>query len=98
LANLEAIASGCKVIGYSGVGGRDYFKATNSYEIPVGDIHAFVSSVEQLVREYNKDREKFIDLAMVGQNYVHENFSADRERKSLIKAFHSLLPELTVCF
>lgn len=92
LANLEAMASGCRVIGYSGLGGREYFKPGLAHEISVGDIQAFVQSVEQSVLEYDQDRDKFIALSAISQSYVHENFSPMREQQSLTMAFQRLLP------
>lgn len=92
LANLEAMASGCKLIGYSGVGAREYFGESLAYEIPVGDIQHFVESVERSVLEYNEDRDKFISLVAFSQNYIHANYSPEREKVSLITAIRRLLP------
>ena len=92
LANLEAMASGCKLIGYSGLGGREYFRDNIAREIPVGDIHAFVESVEQSVLEYDEDREKFLALSTASQCYVHETFSPEKEQRSLTNALRRLLP------
>ena len=92
LANLEAMASGCKLIGYSGVGAREYFQPHLAHEVPMGDIHAFVVGVENLVRHYDQDRGSFKSLADVGQIYVHKNYSPIRERDSLVSALRNLLP------
>ena len=92
LANLEAMASGCKLIGYSGLGGREYFRDDLTCEVSVGDIHAFVESIERSVLEFEKDQDKFIICSAAGQSYVHENYSPLREQESLVTALRRLLP------
>lgn len=47
LSNLEALARGCRVIGYSGMGCREYFSDGRCREIPVGDVIAFAQAVEE---------------------------------------------------
>ena len=94
LANLEAMASGCKLIGYSGLGGREYFGEDLAYEISVGDIQHFVKSVEESVLEYEKDRDMFISKSAISQAYIHENYTPKREQESLVRALRSLLPSM----
>ena len=92
LANLEAMASGCRLIGYSGVGCREYFQPGLGLEIPMGDMQAFIEAVEKLVLMYEKDREKFLNQSALGQRFVHENYSPEREKDSLLRGLRSLLP------
>jgi len=92
LANLEAMASGCRLIGYSGLGGREYFKNDLAHEIPVGDIRIFVKTIEQLILEYESDRDKFLAGSEASQSYVHANYSSKREEESLVIALQRLLP------
>lgn len=94
LANLEAMASGCKLIGYSGVGCREYFQPDLGHEIPVGDIQCFVEAVERSVLDYDQDRDQFLDLSASSQGFVHVNFSPKREEESLIMAIQNLLPSV----
>ena len=92
LANLEAMASGCKLIGYSGVGGREYFQPGLACEIPVGDIQAFVEVVEKSVLEYEGDRDEFLSQSASSQRFVRENYSPEREQESLLRGLRHLLP------
>ena len=94
LANLEAMASGCKLIGYSGLGCREYFQPGLGLEIPMGDIQAFVEAVERSVFEYDHDRDEFLALCASSQRFVHVNFSPEREKKSLVEALYRLLPDV----
>ena len=45
LSNLEALACGCRLIGYDGMAGREYFPATGSVASPLGDTIAFCEAV-----------------------------------------------------
>ena len=53
LGPLEALASGCSVIGFTGFGGNEYFKALGAIPIPEGDIKAFAEEVEFWIRNFD---------------------------------------------
>ena len=94
LANLEAMASGCRVIGYSGIGAREYFRDNLACEVPVGDIQAFVEAVEHSVLDYQVNTQKFISYVAAGQAHVRDYYSPQREKESLIYAVGRFLPRL----
>lgn len=42
LLPLEAMASGCAVFGFDGMGGREYFKSHNSYVVQYGSVNELI--------------------------------------------------------
>ena len=56
LPPLEAMASGCVVVGYHGWGGREYFKPTFSDPIEAGDIIGFARAAEKAIRKGKPSR------------------------------------------
>ncbi len=51
----EAMASGCIVIGFDGLGGQEYFDETTGLPITEGDVAGLVSAVERTIKEYERD-------------------------------------------
>jgi hypothetical protein len=96
LANLEALACGCRLIGYSGRAGREYFEATGSQEIEVGDVVGFCQAVEAFVLGA-EDADAAASLAveaLKASRFVRETYSAQRERDSLLAAMGQFLNPL----
>lgn len=52
---LEAMASGCIVVGYTGVGGREYFTRDTGRPVEEDDSFGLVVALEQAVAEYDRD-------------------------------------------
>jgi len=55
LPPAEAMRAGCIVIGYTGVGGAEYFTAETGIVVPDSDIVCFISAVRSAAREYAAD-------------------------------------------
>ena len=56
LPPLEAMSAGCLVIGYHGMGGREFFHREFSVPIEFGDIRAYVEAVESASADTSKSR------------------------------------------
>lgn len=57
LPPAEAMATGCIVIGYTGVGGNEYFTPETGFPIEDNDILTFVQTVEQVVARFQAEPE-----------------------------------------
>jgi glycosyltransferase involved in cell wall biosynthesis len=56
LMNLEAMASGCHVVGYTGHGGSEYAGATNGDWIAEGEHDAFVEKLRDALKLYESQQ------------------------------------------
>jgi hypothetical protein len=56
LSPLEALASGCSVIGHTGVGAREYFEPLGAVAIADGDAVTFAREVETWIQEFDAER------------------------------------------
>lgn len=88
LPPLEAIASGCSVIGYTGYGAAEYFDPRFTVEVPDGDILGFIEAADRWLRAWPLDN-RLLDVSEA-QRYVREMFSPERERDLLIDFFQSV--------
>lgn len=55
LPAAEAMLAGCIVIGYTGVGGDEYFNSDVGYPIQDSDIGAFLNTVKSVASAYDQD-------------------------------------------
>lgn len=85
LPAAEAMASGCIVVGYHGMGGSEFFRVPYAYPIEYGDIVGFAGVVEALAAE------ELTRQAHAASAVIHEEYSPERERQSILEAWESLL-------
>ena len=93
LSNLEALACGCRLIGYDGIAGREYFSPTNLEAIAVGDIISFCRAVETFLASAVDLAACHAQQAAQAARFIRKTYSAERERSSLVAAMRALLGE-----
>lgn len=93
LSNLEAMARGCRVIGYSGLGGREFFADDRALEIPAADVIAFARAVEAEARRFEQGCPELIAAMEAGASFVRRTYTAEAEREDLRRFYTSLLAE-----
>jgi len=75
----EAAACGCFIIGYSGIGGREIFKVTDSCSIgcnvEYGDLNGFIDGIENFRSKMNSNRTKLIQSLQIASNKIREIYS-----------------------
>jgi hypothetical protein len=91
LMPLEAMLSGCYVIGYHGRGGKEFFKDEFCSPIEAGDIIGFARSIAEAIDLYNFHTEKIISLGKNAFDYIRVNYTLEKEKRSLLEAWQKLL-------
>ncbi len=76
----EALASGCPVVGFHGMGGRELFGAEYAVAIDDGDVGALARWVEDFVRKYDSSRLHWERLGVAATDFVSSTYSRDRDR------------------
>lgn len=90
LPPVEAMASGCVVVGFAGRGGREYLRPETSFPVDDGAIADFVRAVEQVVRAW-AGGERFTDLTDRAAALVALAYSPARQREEVARAFSNAL-------
>ncbi len=80
---LEALASGCIVVGYHGEGGREIIQNP----IEAGNIIAFVKKVEEIALQIEQNRE---NLSKKEAIRVREEYTLSQEKEDLMRIYSSL--------
>lgn len=84
----EAMASGCVVVGYHGMGGRDYFTERNGVPVPQGDVVAFARAVERVLARPQAELEAF---GLEASARIRARYSPEAERDSVVRVWGELL-------
>lgn len=79
LPPAEAMACGCIVVGYHGMGGKEYFDDSFCYPVSNGDVLAFAQTVEKVIAQYEEDPLVIDEKRHRASAYIRECYSPERE-------------------
>ena len=91
LPSIEAMASGCLVIGYPGKGGKEYFKPEFSVPITEKDIQQFAIELEESIQKIENQPQYIIDIAQKSRTYISNNHSEKSEKRDIQNAWDFIL-------
>jgi glycosyltransferase involved in cell wall biosynthesis len=87
----EAMASGCYVIGFTGLAGREFFEPNVCTPIEEGNILAFAQAVEQAMAEFDKDAQAVRDRGLAASELIRSRYSPEAQLDELATFYTSLL-------
>lgn len=90
LPPAEAMACGCIVVGYHGMGGREYFKSDLCFPVEMGDIIAFSKMTERVIEEWEKMPGAFMERTMKASAYIHSKYTKEREEQDVLDFWKSM--------
>jgi hypothetical protein len=91
LPPLEAMASGCAVVGYHGRGGREYFDEACSWPIEMGDIVGFARAAEDVLQHGLQEPGWLTEIGRRAATLVREHYSPEREQRDIVGAWEAIL-------
>jgi glycosyltransferase involved in cell wall biosynthesis len=91
LPPAEAMACGCIVIGYHGMGGREYFTPEYGFPVEMGDIRGFAHVVEEVIRTCNNNSLVLSNKAKNASAFIRDMYSKEREIEDVVKCWNSIL-------
>jgi len=93
LPPVEAMACGCAVIGYDGLGGREFFLPEHSFPVETGHIRAFVATIEHVLEMQRSRPGELAELRQCAVRFVREQYSPEQEEREVLACWRSLLAE-----
>ncbi|RED19580.1 intein [Flavobacterium cutihirudinis] len=87
----EAMACGCIVVGYTGKGGKEFFKNDFCYTIEDRDIIAFAKTIENLALEYEEDNQSFVEKGKKASEFILSEYSMEMEVKTILDSWNSII-------
>ena len=80
--------AGNKVIGYTGGGGKEYWKKPIFDEIEYGEISKFA---DKILKEINLYNDNWIKKTQTSRNQLTKKYSKTSEKKSLINLSNKII-------
>lgn len=91
LPSIEAMSSGCLVIGYTGKGGREYFKEEFSAPIPEKEIQLFIKSANKHINHLNNDFSILGKIGAKARKFVLANYNERNELMDISKTWENII-------
>lgn len=91
LPPAEAMACGCIVIGYSGLGGKEYFNENFSFQVKDRDVIEFVTKIEKVLRLFDDDEEKCIEMGIEASKFILNKYSLINEENDVVTTWNNLI-------
>jgi glycosyltransferase involved in cell wall biosynthesis len=85
------MACGCIVVGYHGMGGRDFFTPDHGIPVPQGDVVAFAGALEEVLERHARDPETLDELAATAAAHIQATYTPERERDSVLECWDAVL-------
>jgi hypothetical protein len=90
LPPAEALACGCHVIGFHGMGGREIFRPPFAVAIEDGDVLALAEAVEEFLVGYDVRAAALERQAVQGAEFIASTYSRERATEDLTRVFAPL--------
>jgi glycosyltransferase involved in cell wall biosynthesis len=97
LPAAEAMACGCVVIGYHGMGGREFFKPEFSFPITNGDIILFAQTLEKVIDSNKSNKNILKEKGKMAAEFIAKKYSIEQQEKDvtqfwgkIVKSFSTL--------
>ncbi|HEY0818652.1 MAG TPA: glycosyltransferase [Rhizobacter sp.] len=90
LPPLEAGASGCVVVGYTGYAAREFMLPQYCYPVPQGDVLEFAQTLERVLVEYSGNPQRLQQQAADYVDFLRTHYSKDAESRSVVAAWSQL--------
>lgn len=87
LPAAEAMLAGCIVVGFTGIGGREFFSSATGLPVADGDVASLVRAARAVASEYESDRSRLDDLRRAASDFVATTYSDEVFRRDVCAAF-----------
>lgn len=94
LPPAEAMAAGCLVIGYTGVGAQEFFTADTGFVIEQNDMLGMIAKVEEVITAYRQDPVPLDRLRANAAAVITMRYTQDRAGQSLLAAWDAVDADL----
>jgi len=91
LPPAEAMACGCVVIGYHGMGGREFFRPEFSYPVELGDIIGYAQTIESVTALAENDSEAFKAKGAHAARFIAETYTPEVQKKDILDFWQDVI-------
>lgn len=91
LPPVEAMSCGCYVIGYTGQGGKEYFKSEFTSPVEDGNIIEFVKKIEETINIYENSPHSILQKGKLASEFILNNYSLEKEIQDTVSIWHTIV-------
>jgi glycosyltransferase involved in cell wall biosynthesis len=93
LPPLEALLSGCVVVGYTGAAAAEFLNDATGFPIPQEDRLAFARRLETVLADLSAQPDAHLERASQIAQRLREQYSLEQERTAILDAWRKLAPD-----
>jgi glycosyltransferase involved in cell wall biosynthesis len=90
LPAAEAIACGCTVVGYDGMGGREFIRPPWAHPVPAKDVLAFAQAVERVLALHAREPAALAEQARQAAAHIRAAYSLAHEEQDIVEFWDRL--------
>jgi glycosyltransferase involved in cell wall biosynthesis len=90
LPPAEAMACGCYVVGFTGLGGREFFYPGLCMQVEEGNVLALAKAAEEAMRNFDSDPSSVRELALKASSIIRDEYSIQKQIRDLRDVFESV--------
>jgi glycosyltransferase involved in cell wall biosynthesis len=87
----EAMASGCYVVGFTGLAGREFFQPDICSPVEEGNVLAFAQTAERAMTDFDKDPQSVRGRGLAASARIRSRYSPQAQLEELLAFYDSLL-------
>jgi glycosyltransferase involved in cell wall biosynthesis len=91
LPPAEAMASGCYVVGYDAIGGKEFMRPEFSSPVEAGNVLAVAQALETVLDRDTAEPGWLRTRGLTAARFVHDRYSREREREGVLAAFRDFV-------
>jgi glycosyltransferase involved in cell wall biosynthesis len=88
---LEAMLCGCLVIGYHGIGGKEYFLPELTWPIEINHIIDFAKTVEQVLQVWRTAPQTLESRTRAAREFVVREYPREREKREILDFWNEVI-------
>lgn len=85
----EALASGCRVVGFHGYGGQELFRPEFADAVEDGDVVGLAEQIVQVTMTLERDRDAFVESGRAAAKWIASSYTPDRQARDLLCFFEA---------
>jgi glycosyltransferase involved in cell wall biosynthesis len=90
LPPLEAAASGCVVVGYTGQAAQEFMLPEYCYPVAQGDVLGFAQTLENVMAEFDANPQRLLQQAARYAEFTCSNYSKQQEGQRVVEAWNEI--------
>jgi len=91
LPPAEAMACGCIVIGYHGLGGKEFFKNELTFSIEPWDMMNYAQQIIKVIKQFEENKTKTFQIGKSASEFILKKYSLSNQEKSILNIIKPLL-------